>query len=65
MAERILGKNEVEGPIPSSGSRMRVRLMAGHIPLEDGIGVRVPDPQLRILETTEVKPPLTSVEVQS
>lgn len=24
---------------------MRVRLMVGHIPLEDGIGVRVPDPQ--------------------
>ena len=24
---------------------LRVRLMVGHIPLEDGIGVRVPDPQ--------------------
>ena len=27
-------------------SLLRVRLMVGHIPLEDGIGVRVPDPQL-------------------
>ena len=26
-------------------SLLRVRLMVGHIPLEDGIGVRVPDPQ--------------------
>jgi hypothetical protein len=24
---------------------MRVRLMVGHLPLEQGIGVRVPDPQ--------------------
>lgn len=30
-------------------SIFRVRLMAGHMPLEHGIGVRVPDPEQAIL----------------
>ena len=40
---------------------LRVRLMVGHLPLEQGIGVRVPDPQhqqhLVVLGTTHKKRP--------
>ncbi len=40
------------GDIILSVQSLRVRLMVGHIPLEDGIGVRVPDPQQLLTKRT-------------